>query len=274
MDIKPHRFENNAWTTPSEPVERPPTPTTMRFVTWNVWFGSAAWKSRFAALLEQIQQCDADVIALQEMTHNTLDLLVKSDWVRRDYWISDVRGITFRSYGVVLLSRLPIASMRLVDLQSAMDRKVLSIDLCSELRTVRVAAVHLESTKERAIFRQRQLNAIFPQLDSADDAVLMGDFNLCSTWPEENKHLDDRYIDMWPALREDPGWTVDTDRNQMTFDAKKKEKSVRFDRVLLRTRGDYWRPQSIKLLGDEPINEGYPVIHPSDHFGLSATIEH
>jgi len=57
----------------------------------------------------------------------------------------------------------------------------------------------------------------------------------------------------------------------MLRNVKGKEKTVRFDRVLLRSEGDAWRPRAIDLLGTVPVAEASPDVFPSDHFGLAAS---
>lgn len=124
--------------------------------------------------------------------------------------------------------------------------------------------------------RAEQLEAIFPVLAAAGpDAVLVGDFNFCSSWAAENANLDPEFVDLWPALRgRAPGYTEDTGVNVMLRNVKSKAKNVRFDRVLLRSAGGDWRPRSIELLGTTPIAVESPDVFPSDHFGLAAVIEY
>src|SRR3990167_2040968 len=96
-------------------------------------------------------------------------------------------------------------------------------------------------------------------------SILCGDFNFCSTW-DENENIPNDFIDVWPMLREDAGWTEDTDINIMRFLMKNKKKQVRFDRVILYENSQY-QPVSIDLVGTTPL-ENEDNIWPSDHFGL------
>jgi hypothetical protein len=56
----------------------------------------------------------------------------------------------------------------------------------------------------------------------------------------------------------------------MRFDMKDKHRHVRFDRVLL--RGERWAPETIELLGREPVAAELPRVFPSDHFGVRCTL--
>ena len=99
---------------------------------------------------------------------------------------------------------------------------------------MKLANVHLESTKPSASIRAKQLSALFPILDISDTAIILGDFNFCSSWTE-NQNIHPNYKDIWNELRPDQmGYTEDTEVNTTLFDLKRKKKQVRFDGILLR----------------------------------------
>jgi tyrosyl-DNA phosphodiesterase 2 len=251
------------------------TATELTFVTYNVWFGKYYFKERCEALLKIVRDCDADVIGLQEVTPNFLKIVLKQEWVRDRYYISDATGVTVQGYGVLLLSRIPIRRMFLHNLPTLMSRKLLVAELCVNEQTFNVATVHLESMKQSAPLRAEQLAEIFPLLSNSEHSVLMGDFNFCSSWTSENTNIDSSYQDLWAVLRSgEPGYTEDTDINLMRLHLTGKEKQVRFDRILLRSFSSLWQPQSIKRLGIEPISQKYRYrkVFPSDHFGLVGSI--
>ena len=137
-----------------------------------------------------------------------------------------------------------------------------------------IATTHLESRKPSAEIRGKQLNVIFESLRSIPNVVIMGDFNFCASWTEENDRIDPAYHDVWKVLRAgEPGYTEDTAINQMLYLNKGKHKQVRFDRVFLKSSsqsvpGSHWAEKSIDLLGAEPISGDMPEVFPSDHFGL------
>lgn len=268
--LKPRKFnkEKQSWTKNIDAVDSIEL-TELTFVTYNVWFGKYYQKKRCEALLKIIRDCDADIIGLQEVTRGFLDVVLKQEWVQDNYIVSDAKGVTVQPYGVLLLSRIPMQQLFLGKLPSLMGRKLLVAELCVNGQTINVATVHLESQKQLAPIRALQLAQIFPLLSNSQHAVLMGDFNFCSTWTSENANIDDSYQDMWPVLRSDePGYTEDTDINIMRLQIKKKEKKVRFDRILLRSLSNEWQPKSIQVLGTEPISQEMLHVFPSDHFGL------
>jgi tyrosyl-DNA phosphodiesterase 2 len=260
-----------AWTPAGKSIQfsRP----NITLATFNVWFGEYELSARCDALLGLLRDCGADIIALQEVTAPFLERMLAQSWVRRDFVISDATGATFPDYGVVLLSRVPVHRFELYDLPTTMSRKLVLCRLAAGALNLDVGAVHLESLKEFGMYREEQLRAIFRILEPRENAVLLGDFNFCSSW-DENELIDDRYSDLWPLLHpDDPGWTVDGESNAMRPALGKSGKQVRFDRILVRAKSGSLQVQSIRLLGTAPVSPDLPEVFPSDHFGLVATLE-
>jgi tyrosyl-DNA phosphodiesterase 2 len=134
--------------------------------------------------------------------------------------------------------------------------------------------VHLESSPDATTLRLTQLDIVLPSLLGAPHAVLMGDFNFDPAQQAEQSRVEERYLDLWNALRGDaPGYTEDTDVNRMRLIHKGKEKRARYDRILLHSMSPGWVPSVIRRIGTEPISNEHPEIFPSDHFGLAGTLE-
>src|SRR3989338_7827798 len=145
--------------------------------------------------------------------------------MRQTYYITDITGGTWATwYGVVILTRfLPQRVGLLSDFPSTQGRRFLYIDVSLNGALTRVGTVHLESLQKSTKFRLAQLDRIFPILTSpvVAHSFLMGDMNLCSTWPENELAFSQRpteqyHLDLWPALHPDlRGYTEDTDINTM-----------------------------------------------------------
>jgi tyrosyl-DNA phosphodiesterase 2 len=243
-------------------------------ITWNTWFAPYSFSARFKALLALIHAHRPDVVCLQEIVPESLELLLAEPWIRADYRVSDARGSTFESYGVVLLSRLPVLTLAIHELPSSMSRRLLVAEIAVGARRLVVATAHLESLRHSSDVRADQLAEIFPRLKAiGPDAVLVGDFNFCGSWAPENANLDPEFVDLWPALRgRAPGYTEDTGVNTMLANINGEDKTVRYDRVLLRSAEGAWKADSIALLGTMPVAPTSPDIFPSDHFGLVAVL--
>jgi tyrosyl-DNA phosphodiesterase 2 len=246
------------------------TQRTLSFISYNVWFGEYYFAERAQAIFDILQNLEADFLALQEVTPPFLKMLLEQEWVRKDYLLSDGTGRTVHPYGVLMLFRSQPEKLTLQELPSRMERGLLLGTFKLNGKQTAVATVHLESWQRSEPFRKKQLEQIFLSLAQYDQVFLMGDFNFCSTW-DENKNIDSNYLDVWAHLHPGrPGYTEDTNINIMRLNQKGKPKSVRFDRVLLRSANQLWLPDSIHLLGTRPIGPALPYVFPSDHFGLHA----
>ena len=220
MKIQQWVFDRDRWVSAPRAGE---APSEITVVTYNTWFGRFYFEERMEALIDELAGCDADVIALQEVTRPLLDMLAREPWVRDRYWLSDVGGTTFTDYGVVLLSRLPAERIELHELPSYMNRAA----LVAHLPVGAMCTVHLESNRGNHDMRCAQLQTLFEILEPESNAIVMGDFNFAPPWPE-NDLIDPRYIDLWPHLRpDDPGYTEDTAINLMRKQVTEKDKQVR-----------------------------------------------
>lgn len=236
--------------------------------TFNVWFDSRHAEQRYLAIAELLHELAPDVIALQEVTPQALAIFLAQPWVRDRYLRAEVVGGDARNYGMLMLSRVPISRVTYTRLPTRQSRGFLQAELAvNDTRQV-VCCLHLDSGKSSARLRAWQLRRIFSALRTAEDAVLLGDFNMRDA---ENGRITAPYCDVWPALRpHDDGFTEDTSINLMRLDANNKKRQVRFDRVLL--KGNRWRAASIELLGTRPISSALPRVFPSDHFGVACRL--
>jgi tyrosyl-DNA phosphodiesterase 2 len=223
-------------------------------------------------LLALLEERRPDVIALQEVTLPFLAGIRATPWIQREYFVSDFMGSTVQSYGVALLSRFPFESLESHTLTSRMDRTLLLAHIPVNGTRLAVGTMHLESLDSAAI-RASQLEQVFKTVAQDRDALLMGDFNFCSSWPEEQSRIPAAYADAWSTLRAEPGYTEDPAVNRMLRKMKKEREAVRFDRILLRSEKPGWVPVSVELLGTKPVSEDLPDVFPSDHFGLFARMQ-
>jgi tyrosyl-DNA phosphodiesterase 2 len=236
--------------------------------TYNIWNDSNHAQQRYLAIAELLSRRRTDVIVFQEVTPDALGLFLGQPWIREEYVRAAVVGEDAGGYGMLMLSRLPVSSVTYTRLPTRQSRGFLRAELpINGTRTV-VCCLHLDSGKSSRRLRRWQLRRIFGTLRSAEDAVLLGDFNMRD---DEDGHIAAPYLDVWPALRPDEdGFTEDTSINLMRYDMKDKHRHVRFDRVLL--KGGHWAAREIELLGTEPISAELPRIFPSDHFGVECRL--
>lgn len=236
--------------------------------TFNIWFDDYHAQQRYHAIADLLGERMPDVVVLQEVTPVALDIFLEQAWIREAYLTASVVGDGTGNYGMLMLSRVPIVRATYSQLPTRQTRGFLEAELALDGVRQIVCCVHLDSGKSSARLRGWQLRRIFRALRTAENAVVLGDFNMRDA---ENERIAAPFCDVWPALRPaDPGYTENTSINLMRFDARNKKRHVRFDRVLL--KGTRWRAVGIELLGTQPISAELPRVFPSDHFGVECRL--
>jgi tyrosyl-DNA phosphodiesterase 2 len=262
VQVGMHDASSNRWVgvDAATPVDR----DDLTLVTFNIWFDDYFAEERYRAIADLLRREMPDVMVFQEITQAALNVLLAQPWIREHYYLAAVVGDSVGNYGMLMLSRLPTANVTYTRLPTRLSRGFLQAQFTINGSPLVVCSVHLDSGKRSARLRARQLRRLFLALRSADDAVVLGDFNMRD---HENARIVAPYRDVWPMLRpNDEGFTEDTSINLMRFDSKNKDRQVRFDRVLL--KGSRWAAAGIELLGTQPISSSHPRVFPSDHFGV------
>ncbi|MBD2340262.1 DUF504 domain-containing protein [Calothrix sp. FACHB-156] len=232
-----------------------------------------ATEKRLPAIVEQLRQCNADIIAIQEATPALLELLLSQTWVRNYYISESSTAETVRPYGNLLLSRLPFT---LVEHQFSGHKRVLvgSCEINGQL--LHIAVVHLTSDYAQNALekRQYQLATIVGYLQKLPgNSLIVGDFNTRGNEQEEIL-TGAGYVDIWQQLHPHAaGYTFDPERNSLAALMSLKGVPVRLDRILLQSQNHDWQTQSIDLFACEPIADTEGKIYPSDHFGLRAVLK-
>ncbi len=236
--------------------------------TYNIWFNEEHADQRHRAIADLLAREALDIMVFQEVTPAAREVFLQQPWIREHYRSAAVVGGRRGNYGMLLLSRIPVDRVTYTRLPTRLSRGYLTAQLTVNGERLIVVGVHLESGKASAPLRARQLGLICESVRNAENAVVLGDFNLRDG---ENGILPADYRDVWPTLRPgEPGYTEDTTINHMRYDMKDKHRHVRFDRVL--TKGERWLPESVDLLGREPISPALPRVFPSDHFGVRCVL--
>lgn len=145
----------------------------LRVATLNAWGRFAAWPARLQVMRSRWVAVDADVLLLQEVCADQ-----DGDQAREvaaylgypDVVWTEGHQVLGGSEGLAILSRLPVADVRVDDLPaSEPPRRMLSADLTKSGSTVRVVCAHTVAVPEDA--RLRQVAAV---LACADERVIIG----------------------------------------------------------------------------------------------------
>ena len=228
---------------------------------------------RLPAIVEHLRRCDADIIALQEVTLPLLEVLLEQDWVH-SYAISESpEGQTLKPYGLLLLSRLPFT---LVEHQYSAHKRVLVGTWQINGRSLHLAVVHLTSNRAHNAYdvRAHQRSVLLEYLKTLPgDGFIVGDFN--SRGDEQEEELSQSgFIDVWTLLHpDDAGYTFDPERNPLAALMSLSGEAARFDRILLRGEDGRFLPRSMELFACEPVADTQGTLYPSDHFGIRAVLD-
>jgi endonuclease/exonuclease/phosphatase family metal-dependent hydrolase/uncharacterized protein (UPF0248 family) len=228
---------------------------------------------RLPAILNELQQTNADIIALQEVTSTAIAAILATDWVK-DYYLTEAANANnVKPYGNLIMSRLPF---ELVEHQFSGHKRVLVGKWRINDRDIHLANIHLTSDRgENALQkRSQQLATVFGYFQQqSGDCLIVGDFN---TRVNEQDELVDyaNFKDLWKELHPDEaGYTFDPQRNPLAMLMSLESKPARFDRILLRRDlASATHISAIDLFGCEPVRDTNGNIFPSDHFGIRAVL--
>ncbi|MCT7951301.1 RNA repair domain-containing protein [Ancylothrix sp. C2] len=228
---------------------------------------------RIPAIISQIKNCNADIIALQEATPALLQALLSETWLR-DYFISEPANTSqLTPYGLLLISRLPFT---LKDYRFSSHKRVLVASFSINNQPLQVAVVHLTSNRayNAAELQTEQLKIILSYLNSLPgDCLIVGDFNNAGV--REATLRENHFFDVWQGLRpNETGYTFDPQTNALAAVNSQTGTPSRLDKIWLRSHQKNWQPQNIELFATTAIPETQNTLYPSDHFGLKAILEY
>ncbi len=161
--------------------------TTMRVVTWNLWWRFGPWEERQPAIVDWLRRIDADAIALQEVwddgESNQAEILAGELGYEFTYEAHlDLDGAQF---GNAVLSRWPITgteSRGYVDGGATGEQRlVLRADIDGPRGPFQVFGTHLNWRLDHSAARQEQVRQLCEFVAESRPryypAILCGDFN-------------------------------------------------------------------------------------------------
>lgn len=243
----------------------------LHVTTLNIRNLADRWFERLPLLLADMATLQPDVMGLQEVVYTMQqDRLIGA---AGEGHYASVRGWAGRpEYGNSLLVRAPLGAtdVERVDLglNRAAHRAVVGLPGGT---TVVVAVTHLHHEVPDATERDEQAATLLGWLDEAppaDATILMGDFNAHPGEPAYGRisaaGFRSAYLEAngsepavtWPSGLQAPGMDTDGDPNCLDY-------------VWVRGAA---RVTAARLVFDRPDPED-PTIYPSDHLGISITLE-
>lgn len=256
---------------PAMPASASELPTELRVLTYNVLADPVEPDARVAALSRIMQEANADIIALQEVTPWFTARLLREPWTE-PYHRARQDGRTVIAHEFVILSRFRLLDFHTSPLPGAQRRVLhrITVDLAGT--PTAIATCHLESLLDDGPTRATQLEAFFADLAVFEEAIFLGDFNFGDGEQPETVRLREEFVDAWRAVHpREPGFTWDVERSPFARrESFPGEGGRRLDRMLLKSTR--WVPATATIVGDEPLAGSAGAMFPSDHFGLLVTL--
>lgn len=266
--------------------------TTVRVLTWNLWWRFGDWRARLDAIGEVLDEVRPDICCLQEVwstaDQDAAELLAarcglpyvarsRSDeperWQRR----IDQPGV---DYGNAVVSRWPIDATEVRRLPGEHGRTALATRIAAPAGRIPVVATHLAAGPAASAARCAQVRSLVELVDAfaggdAFPPVVAGDLNAEPDSDEVrllggNKtapHVDGLFlVDAWTYAKDraDPGWTWRRDNPHVTYgpDAR-----IDYLHVGAGTSGQ-GAVASVRIAGAGPRNG----VWPSDHLAVVADL--
>ena len=209
--------------------------THLRVATFNIladcfpWFVLLAIDSerRFAALVEELSRLNADVLVMNEVTSNSLRLLLESEYVRKSYYVSElptgVNGTLDGPHGCVMFSTIPLRQCYALKMEFMKRPAVLGVFEIAKQK-VAVCSLHTvahQSPKNKTA-RAAQISQVvsFARQQPVDGFLVAGDLNLHYT-AEDGIVPANGLLDAWAETHfgeagdGNPGYTFDAEVNSM-----------------------------------------------------------
>ncbi|MGW0658956.1 poly(A) polymerase [Streptodolium elevatio] len=246
--------------------------STIRVLTWNTLWDRydsdhIATALRRPLLIDDLEGCGADVIALQEVEPALLRMLAATDWVRANYTLHlDPAGDDVDDSGLLVLSRLAVRES--AQHMLGPHKAVAAVVVETAAGPLVVASTHLTSdhTENGAARRLDELARIAGGFAGVDaDLVLVGDFNDGGDTPAVALGMRDAWVEVNGPDDNRPTFNPKT--NPLAAVSSLSGRVSRLDRVL--TRGEGTKAVEAVLRGDVPTAEGLYI---SDHFGVEVVL--
>jgi tyrosyl-DNA phosphodiesterase 2 len=227
-------------------------------------------KERFLKQVELLKELQSDCYILCEIVPSHVNVLMEQDWVRKDYYLSDIFHKNFsnskKSYITLMMTKLPFKNAKILRSEH-WGNEFIQLKLWNDFN---IFGAHTTAYDKYSEIRKFQLKQM---MSNEVDFVIGGDLNIHNEIDEENI-IELGLIDVWNFLYPDEECiTFDSDENSLIqliylFCEKRK---MQLDRVLMPKKSKIV-PQMMKVIAKEHIEFGNLKCCLSDHFGLQTQI--
>ena len=246
-------------------------PTSLTMISWNIdGLEEKNLEKRTEAVVKIIKEASADIVFLQEVIPQTLSY-IQTNLPNYECISAKDDGyfvVTLLRRGRVYFDRRSVKDYP----TSLMYRHLLAVQAHCGNVVMDLLNTHLESTKEHADERKKQLEECFGLMSRrpADRSVIFGgDLNLRDPEVKSVGGIPASARDVWEQLgkREELRWTWDLQRNTNKEMPGKWKPRCRFDRIYIRPSDtENLVADQFGLIGLERVAGTQSF--PSDHWGI------
>lgn len=264
--------------------------TTMRIVTWNLWWRFGPWRDRQPLILDTLRDLDADVLCLQELwgTDEADQAAEIGEALGYHHFYEPVLPIDGVQWGMGILSKWPLMEKQAFVLPSipsddgSRDCKAMWARLDGPRGPVDVLNTHLSWRPEESAIRQEQMSAIAQQIKETHTGgmppLLCGDFNAIPTADEIRMMTGEApvpveglyFFDAWRASgQEGPGYTWHRS-NTLTHKALQPDRRLDYIFVGEPAGNGAGHVLRTEQVGTQPVGG----LFASDHYGVMAELRY
>ena len=261
----------------------------IRVATLNIWNRMGAWEERLAAVREEIERLQPDVLGLQEVLVLPEHAFDQARAIAEGfgYQIAFGRSPDAETYtlGNAILSRWPIARAVTFGLPGTDEHRALVFaEIDSPAGKIPFFSTHLNWKFDESAVRQLQVQCVVRFVEALArpehyPAIVVGDFN---AEPDSDEirfmrglgALGGRSVhfhDVFGHVGQGPGVTYST---KNPYAAYLREPDRRIDYVWVRGGDERFRgePLAARVAFDMPVASSGGEAYPSDHFGVFAEL--
>lgn len=153
---------------------------TLKIVSWNIFFKDFDYKWRINNICKEIISYNPDVICLQEVIPEFWDIIQThfGKEYENAYKHPFINNTSDRTYGEVILSKIPIIKRGFFKLSSCQGRVNTWIDIKSKQEYIRINTAHLESFQEDKYKQLRQNQIAHIEKENSGKWIWIGDSNM------------------------------------------------------------------------------------------------
>lgn len=265
-------------------------------------------KERYEHILNELSKSGADIITLNEVTKMFLRMIEECEWVRQNYFISEISLVNDEiscvyPFGNLIITKLPPSDCQIIKVHTLPRFIVTGIfnikNKDDKMIKFSVSSGHLISRVENFKKRECQMDNLVLNLSylNTDVNIIQGDMNYHS----ESELKPIGYCDAWKQLydiKENPGYTFDSKINHMHQEMWYgfENRRMRLDRVFMSNKNTL-KVAKMKVIFNEPVYENNDCyvhkkwyekilsfvtdtsknketyLFSSDHFGLETVFE-